>query len=115
MSRRQQRDLFSHSLDTQNHSPQQQGSTGETALHSAPKRDQAKRQRGKKSAEVHFERVHLNVEDVAAWYSVSVPTIWRLRRTNPDFPQGHLLTTGSRRWFRSDLEAYDRTLREQNS
>lgn len=115
MSKKQQRDLFSDSPDDQSALPQKHGKASETARHRPSTRIPSKDQRQKKSAKDHFERVHLKVEEVAAWYGVSVATIWRWRRTNPHFPQGHNLTAGSRRWFRSDLEAYDKSIQEQKS
>jgi predicted DNA-binding transcriptional regulator AlpA len=115
MSKRHQRDLFSSTPDTQYNTPQMHGRTSEKARYCASTCAKSQKQRKKQSAKVHFERVHLNVEDVAAWYSVSVPTIWRWHRINSNFPRGHKLTAGSTRWFRTELEAYDRSFQEKTS
>lgn len=55
---------------------------------------------------------HLTVQDVARHFSVSVPTIWRWRTENPDFPKGLKLSPGTTRWFREDIERFDACLRE---
>lgn len=53
----------------------------------------------------------MNVREVAAFFSVSVPTIWRWAKDNPEFPKGHELSRGTTRWYREDLERYSVMLR----
>jgi len=115
MSRRQQRDLFSDRSETQDSIASEDGKASEDAQRCLPWRSQPPKRHRKTFPKVHYERVHLTVKEVAAWYGVSVATIWRWHRTNPKFPRGHKLTAGSTRWLRSELEAYDRSFREQNS
>lgn len=54
--------------------------------------------------------VHLNVQEVAAWHGVSVATIWRWQKNDPDFPCGHKLSPGLTRLSRV---AYFRVMHEQ--
>lgn len=61
------------------------------------------------------EAVHLKVQEVAAWYGVSVATIWRYNNDLPGFPRGHKLSPGTTRWFRSELEAFDEKFRSTKS
>ncbi len=46
------------------------------------------------------------VADVADFFAVSVPTIWRWNRNNPVFPKGHELSPGTTRWYRVEIEEY---------
>lgn len=61
------------------------------------------------------EAVHLTVQEVAAWYGVSVASIWRYNKNLPGFPRGHKLSPGSTRWFRSELETFDERFRSAKS
>lgn len=70
----------------------------------------AKRRRKKRVRDLH-ECVHLTVQEVAAWYAVSVPTTWRWIKENSDFPRPYKLSRGATRWSRKDLEAHDEQLR----
>lgn len=53
----------------------------------------------------------MTVGDVAAFFAVSVPTIWRWNRNNPEFPKGHELSPGTTRWCREEIEEYCQKLR----
>jgi predicted DNA-binding transcriptional regulator AlpA len=48
--------------------------------------------------------------DVAKRYGVSRPTVWRWRKTNPDFPDPVLISPGTTRWKLSDLLAFEARL-----
>lgn len=52
----------------------------------------------------------LNVVEVAARYSISVSTIWRWLKTNPNFPKPVHPSNGATRWRVADLDAFDDTL-----
>lgn len=51
------------------------------------------------------------VGDVADFFAVSVPTIWRWNRNNPEFPKSHELSPGTTRWYREEIEEYCLKLR----
>jgi predicted DNA-binding transcriptional regulator AlpA len=51
------------------------------------------------------------VGDVAVFFAVSEPTIWRWNRNNPEFPKGHELSPGTTRWYRVEIEEYCLKLR----
>ncbi|MBO6891605.1 MAG: AlpA family phage regulatory protein [Roseibium sp.] len=55
------------------------------------------------------------VGDVATFFAVSKPTIWRWTKNNPEFPKGHELSHGTTRWYRAEIEDYCLKLRSVNS
>lgn len=72
--------------------------------------DAASNQRGSsasRSSGSSVDRLLLDVGAVAAMLSVSIPTVWRLRRQDPAFPQPRTIP-GRRatRWVRSEIVAY---------
>jgi predicted DNA-binding transcriptional regulator AlpA len=48
---------------------------------------------------------HIRVGDVAKIYNVSVPTIWRWVKEDPNFPQP-VKIFGSTRWLNTEVEEY---------
>ncbi|GAA0779968.1 hypothetical protein GCM10009077_24230 [Roseibium denhamense] len=53
----------------------------------------------------------MTVYEVAVFFAVSVPTIWRWNRNNPEFPKGYVLSPGTTRWHRAEIEQYCLKLR----
>ena len=51
------------------------------------------------------------VGDVAVFFAVSKPTIWRWNKNNPEFPKSHELSPGTTRWYREEIEEYCLKLR----
>lgn len=48
----------------------------------------------------------LTVHQVAERLTVSVPTVWRFAKTNPDFPKAVKLSPGTTRWRTEDVESW---------
>lgn len=48
----------------------------------------------------------MTVQSVAARLTVTVPTVWRYARTNPEFPRPVKLSPGCTRWRAEDIEAW---------
>ncbi|ASP35773.1 hypothetical protein CHH27_23105 [Labrenzia sp. VG12] len=78
-------------------------------LKTKSKQSGATQRRGSKKAEVLSP--WMTVGDVAAFFAVSEPTIWRWNRNNPEFPKGHELSPGTTRWCREEIEEYCQKLR----
>ena len=51
--------------------------------------------------------MYLSDKQVADRYSVSRISIWRWRKTDPNFPQPVSLSPGCTRWRLSDIEAWE--------
>lgn len=58
-----------------------------------------------------FQSPWMSVQEVAAYFSVSVPTVWRWVKENPGFPKSVAFSRGTTRWFRKDLEQFTAMLR----
>ena len=52
---------------------------------------------------------HIRVGDVAKIYNVSIPTIWRWVKEDPNFPQP-VKIFGSTRWLNTEVEDHLLTL-----
>jgi len=65
-----------------------------------------------KSAE---DERYLSVKEVGARYSVSIQTVWRHTKYNPDFPQPIKILNGSTRWRMSDILAFEVLRQEKNA
>lgn len=50
---------------------------------------------------------YLSVKEVGARYSISVQTVWRHTKQNPDFPKPVKILNGSTRWRMSDILAFE--------
>lgn len=53
------------------------------------------------------EERYLSVQDVARRYAISIQTVWRHTKQNPDFPKPIKILNGSTRWRMSDILAYE--------
>jgi predicted DNA-binding transcriptional regulator AlpA len=53
------------------------------------------------------EERYLSVRDVADRYAISIQTVWRHTKHNPDFPKPIKILTGSTRWRVSEILAYE--------
>ncbi|MBW8319788.1 MAG: hypothetical protein K0M49_20570 [Arenimonas sp.] len=53
------------------------------------------------------EERYLSVQDVARRYAISIQTVWRHTKHNPDFPKPIKILNGSTRWRMSDILAYE--------
>lgn len=53
------------------------------------------------------EERYLSVQDVARRYAISIQTVWRHTKHNPEFPKPIKILAGSTRWKMSDILAYD--------
>ena len=53
------------------------------------------------------EERYLSVQEVARRYSISIQTVWRHTKGNPDFPKPIKILSGSTRWRLSDIVAYE--------
>ena len=49
---------------------------------------------------------YLTVQSVAKHYGISVPTVWRWLKSNPDFPKPVRLGVRITRWRIEDIESY---------
>ncbi|MTI05507.1 AlpA family phage regulatory protein [Roseibium denhamense] len=78
-------------------------------LKTKSKQSGAPQRLGPKKAEVLSS--WMTVGNVAAFFAVSVPTIWRWNRNNPEFPKGYVLSPGTTRWHRAEIEQYCLKLR----
>lgn len=115
MGKHGQRDLFCNGPADQPQDVEKTRKTCETVVETAKNQSpKSARKTSPKRKSLH-EAVYLTVKEVAAWYNVSVATIWRWHRTNRDFPRGHKLSAGSTRWLRSELEAFDEKIRDEKS
>lgn len=59
------------------------------------------------SAKPLAEERYLSVQDVARRYAISIQTVWRHTKHNPEFPKPIKILAGSTRWKISDILAYD--------
>ena len=59
------------------------------------------------------EERYFSVQDVARRYAISIQTVWRHTKHNPDFPKPIKILNGSTRWRMSDILAYE--VRRQRS
>ncbi len=50
---------------------------------------------------------YLSVQDVARRYAISIQTVWRHTKHNPDFPKPIKILNGSTRWRMSDIVAFE--------
>lgn len=53
------------------------------------------------------EERYLSVQDVARRYAISIQTVWRHTKHNPDFPKPIKILNGSTRWRMTDILAYE--------
>jgi predicted DNA-binding transcriptional regulator AlpA len=53
------------------------------------------------------EERYLSVQDVARRYSISVQTVWRHTKHNPDFPNPIKILNGSTSWRTSEILAFE--------
>lgn len=53
------------------------------------------------------EERYLSVQDVARRYAISIQTVWRHTKHNPDFPKPIKILNGSTRWRMSDILAFE--------
>jgi predicted DNA-binding transcriptional regulator AlpA len=53
------------------------------------------------------EERYLSVQDVARRYAISVQTVWRHTKHNPDFPKPIKILNGSTRWRISEIMAFE--------
>lgn len=58
-------------------------------------------------AKPQAEERYLSVQDVARRYSISIQTVWRHTKHNPDFPKPIKILNGSTRWRMSDILAFE--------
>lgn len=58
-------------------------------------------------AKPDVEERYLSVQEVARRYSISIQTVWRHTKENPDFPKPIKILSGSTRWRLSDIVAYE--------
>ena len=116
----QQTDLFPDPKSVRSEAmPQEAASTRSSE---PTKSDQAKpaskktpKARARKRTIPSGESVWMTVHEVAQYFSVSVPTIWRWAKDNPAFPEGYLISPGTRRWLRKDLERFSANLRGETA
>ena len=64
------------------------------------------------NAKPDAEERYLSVQEVARRYSISIQTVWRHTKENPDFPKPIKILSGSTRWRLSDIVAYEVSRRE---
>ncbi|MBB3315518.1 putative DNA-binding transcriptional regulator AlpA [Rhizobium sp. BK181] len=57
---------------------------------------------------------YLSVQDVARRYAISIQTVWRHTKHNPDFPKPIKILTGSTRWRMSDILAFEISRQEMS-
>ncbi len=48
----------------------------------------------------------LRARDAAPYLGISIPTLWRYARTDPDFPKPRKLSARTTVWSRVELDAY---------
>jgi predicted DNA-binding transcriptional regulator AlpA len=58
------------------------------------------------------EERYLSVQDVARRYAISVQTVWRHTKHNPDFPKPIKILNGSTRWRMSEILAFETSRQE---
>ncbi|QRM53799.1 hypothetical protein [Sinorhizobium sp. BG8] len=68
--------------------------------------------KSRKASPADDER-YLSVREVADRYSVSIQTVWRHTKLNPDFPKPTKVLSGSTRWKLRDLVAYEARRQEE--
>ncbi len=76
-----------------------------------PKPDQSDTAPRRTPKRTDYRSAWMTVREVAAFFAVSVPTIWRWNRNNPAFPKGHELSPGTTRWYREEIERHCLKLR----
>ncbi len=83
------------------------------AIRSIPKTgvSRPRKPKSRSASALPSERVWMSVRDVAAYFALSVPTIWRRAKDDPAFPKAYRVSPGATRWLRSDLERYSSALR----
>lgn len=64
------------------------------------------------SSRPQIEERYLSVQEVARRYSISIQTVWRHTKHNPDFPKPIKILNGSTRWRLSQILAFE-TLRNE--
>jgi predicted DNA-binding transcriptional regulator AlpA len=69
----------------------------------------SKPQSGSSRVSAAEEERYLSVRDVADRYAISIQTVWRHTKHNPDFPKPIKILTGSTRWRVSEILAYEAT------
>ncbi|MBB3542431.1 hypothetical protein [Rhizobium sp. BK399] len=62
---------------------------------------------GSAHAKPQAEERYLSVQNVASRYAISIQTVWRHTKHNPDFPKPIKILNGSTRWRMSDILAFE--------
>lgn len=74
--------------------------------------NRSKPQSGSSRVSAAEEERYLSVRDVADRYAISIQTVWRHTKHNPDFPKPIKILTGSTRWRVSEILAYEAARQE---
>ena len=106
-----QPDLFP-SLDAQQREPKEEATSRKGAQQDAA-RAERKAQRAAAAAQDEGRNRNRGLKrwlsdlDVAEWFGVSRPTVWRWCDRVTGFPQPRKVSPGTTRWLRSEVEAFE--------